>query len=115
MSAQMTMQSTERPTWSEFESSADQVVKAMRSFMPAFSASGLDKALLELIKVRCSQINGCAFCVEMHLKLARQAGISQQKLDLLAVWKESAAFDDQEKAALHWAELLDTSSRSGGR
>lgn len=98
--------STSRPSWPEFQKTAPQVVQAMRSFTPVFADAGLDKGLLEMVKVRCSQINGCAFCVEMHLKLAREAGVTQQKLDLLAVWRESAAFDAKEKAALHWAELL---------
>ncbi|MCE8433581.1 carboxymuconolactone decarboxylase family protein [Rhodovulum sulfidophilum] len=60
----------------------------------------LPEALRELVKMRVSQINGCAFCLDLHAPAARQAGVSQQKLDVLAAWRESPAFDDRERAAL---------------
>ncbi|ETA49870.1 carboxymuconolactone decarboxylase family protein [Ponticoccus alexandrii] len=66
----------------------------------------LPEALRELVKMRVSQINGCAFCLNMHAPAARQAGVSQQKLDVLAAWRESPAIDDCERAALAWAEAL---------
>ena len=62
--------------------------------------------LRELIKMRVSQINGCAYCLDMHAPEARAAGVSQQKLDVLAAWRESPAFDARERAALGWAEAL---------
>ena len=63
-------------------------------------------SLRELVKIRVSQINGCAYCLDMHIPEARHAGVSQQKLDVLAAWRESPAFDARERAALGWAEAL---------
>ena len=56
--------------------------------------------------MRVSQISGCAYCLDMHAPEARAAGVSQQKLDVLAAWRESPAFDARERAALGWAEAL---------
>ncbi len=75
--------------------------------------SGLDKALTELIKIRASQINGCAFCVQFHLNLARKAGVPQTKLDLVAVWRDAGVFTAREMAALAWTEAL-TQVTTGG-
>ena len=63
--------------------------------------------------MRVSQINGCAFCLNMHAPAARQAGVSQQKLDVLAAWRESPAFNDCERAALAWAEALTRIEQTG--
>ncbi|MBS0537537.1 MAG: carboxymuconolactone decarboxylase family protein [Proteobacteria bacterium] len=68
--------------------------------------SGLPHELMELVKIRASQINGCAFCLDMHSKDARKHGISQQRLDVLAGWRDSPAFSDAERAALGWTESL---------
>ena len=73
----------------------------------------LDTQLLELIEVRASQINGCAYCVHFHLGLARKAGVEQVKLDLLAVWPEAGVFSPREMAALAFAEHLVDVSRKG--
>ena len=67
---------------------------------------GLDKGLTELIKIRASQMNGCAFCLQFHLNLARKAGVSQTKLDLVAVWRDAGMFTGREMAALGWTEAL---------
>ncbi len=66
----------------------------------------LDHGLLELVKLRCSQINGCAFCVDMHARDARKAGESPRRLDAVAVWRESPLFNHKERAALAWAEAV---------
>jgi AhpD family alkylhydroperoxidase len=68
--------------------------------------SGLDKALTELVKLRVSQINGCAFCVQFHLNIARKLGVAPEKLDLVAAWREAGVFSSRELAALEWAEIL---------
>ncbi|HVY86634.1 MAG TPA: carboxymuconolactone decarboxylase family protein [Caulobacterales bacterium] len=68
--------------------------------------AGLEKALVELIKVRASQLNQCAFCLQFHINLARQNGVPQAKLDQVAAWRESALFTDRERAALAWTETL---------
>ncbi len=69
-------------------------------------ASGLDHALAELVKVRVSQINGCAFCIDMHWKDARAAGETEQRLYSLSAWREAPFYSDRERAALEWAESV---------
>ena len=66
----------------------------------------VDEKLKALVEIRVSQINGCAFCVDMHSKQARQFGVSQQQLDCLPVWKESGLFSDSEMVALEWAQSV---------
>jgi len=68
--------------------------------------SDLDPKLLELIKVRASQINGCARCLEMHTDSARKLGEDQHRLDLVGVWSEAGCFTDRERAALAWCESV---------
>jgi len=68
--------------------------------------AGLDKQLLELVKLRVSQINGCAFCVQHHILLSERIGVSVDKLNLVAVWREAPIFSPRERAALAWAEAL---------
>ena len=85
---------------------APEAMKAMTALDAATKALTLPAALRELIKVRVSQINGCAFCLNLHAPDARAAGVSQQKLDVLAAWRESPVFDKAERAALGWAEAL---------
>ena len=67
---------------------------------------GLDPALVELVYLRASQMNGCAFCVDMHQLEAVDLGLSEAKLALLEDWRANSAFDDQERAALAWCEAL---------
>ncbi len=76
-------------------------------------ASGLEPLLLELVKVRASQINGCARCLEMHTKDARALGEDQERLDLVAVWGEAPCFTSREHAALAWCEALTRIGDSG--
>src|SRR5690606_3418403 len=68
--------------------------------------SGLPHGLLHLIKLRASQLNGCAYCVDMHTKDARAGGEAQARLDLLPVWRESPGYTPRERAALEWTETL---------
>lgn len=68
--------------------------------------SGLSLGLLELVKVRVSQINGCAFCIAMHVPLARKHGVSEHQLHLLPAWREAPIYSLKERAALAWAEAL---------
>jgi AhpD family alkylhydroperoxidase len=67
---------------------------------------GLEHALLELVKTRASQINGCAFCLEMHTREARAAGETEARLHLLAAWRESPLYTPRERAALAWTEAI---------
>jgi AhpD family alkylhydroperoxidase len=70
------------------------------------AASSLEPKLLELVKLRASQINGCAFCVDMHTKDARAIGEEEQRLHLVAVWREAPGFSEGERAALDWTEAI---------
>lgn len=82
-----------------------QAVEALRT-LSRISEQNLDKALVELVKVRASQINGCAYCLQLHLNWARRAGVPQSTLDRLAAWREAPGFTEAERAALAWAEAL---------
>ena len=74
---------------------------------PGFAAkAGIDKQLLELIKLRASQINGCAFCVQFHILQGESLGIPADKLNLVVVWREAPQFSARERAALAWTEAL---------
>ncbi len=67
---------------------------------------GLEHALLELVKIRVSQINGCAFCIDMHTKDARAEGETEQRIYALSAWQETPFFSERERAALAWAEAV---------
>ncbi len=75
--------------------------------------SGLDHRLIHLLKLRASQINGCAYCVDMHTKEARKDGLSEQWIALVMVWHEASIFDARERALLGWTEALTNISSSG--
>jgi AhpD family alkylhydroperoxidase len=68
--------------------------------------SGLEASLLELVKMRASQVNGCAFCLDMHSKDARAAGETEQRLYLLDAWREAPFYSERERAALAWTETV---------
>ena len=85
------------------------VERAMRAMLAlgAYQAdSGLEPSLLELVKLRASQINGCAYCLDMHTKDARARGESEQRIYLLDAWRESPFYSDRERAALAWTEAV---------
>jgi AhpD family alkylhydroperoxidase len=79
---------------------------SLRALSEAPVKAGLDKKLLELVKLRASQLNGCAFCLNMHNVEARQLGEDQLRLDLVAAWREAPCFSERERAALAWTEAL---------
>jgi AhpD family alkylhydroperoxidase len=72
----------------------------------ALPSSGLDRRLLELVKMRTSQLNGCAYCIDMHSKDARDAGETEQRLYLLDAWRETPLYTDRERTALEWTEAV---------
>ena len=74
--------------------------------------SGLEPSLLELVKLRASQINGCAYCIDMHTKDARHRGESEQRLYSVSVWRETPFFSERERAALAWTEAITQVSRN---
>jgi AhpD family alkylhydroperoxidase len=81
-------------------------LKAMRELEKYVAASGLERPLYELVKTRASQINGCAYCLDMHTKDARKAGETEQRLYALNAWRETPFYTDRERAALEWTEAL---------
>jgi AhpD family alkylhydroperoxidase len=80
--------------------------RAMLALQREVEASGLEHSLLELVKIRASQINGCAYCVDMHSKDARALGETEQRIYALSAWRETPFFSDRERAALEWAESV---------
>lgn len=78
----------------------------MRGLERAVNQSGLEASLRELVKLRASQMNGCAYCIDMHTKDARAAGESEQRLYALNAWRETPFYTDRERAALEWTETI---------
>lgn len=97
-----------RLEWQDFKNVVPEVNAAAQTLSQIAAKAGLDKQLLELIKIRASQINGCAFCLQYHILAAETLGIPADKLNLLAVWHEAPIFSDRERAALAWTEALTT-------
>lgn len=81
-------------------------LKGMLALEDYVKNSGLEFSLYELVKLRASQINGCAYCIDMHSKDARKGGETEQRLYLLSAWKETSFFSERERAALAWTEAL---------
>ena len=92
---------------------APEAIKAMMVLEQSFTKSGLDHNLLELVKFRVSQINGCAFCLHMHATDLRRHGESEMRLYMLSAWRESTLYSDRERAALGWAEALTLLPKTG--
>ncbi len=92
---------------------APAAVAAMREVQRYVYHCGLEKKLLELVKLRASQINGCAYCVDMHSKDARVLGETEQRLYAVVVWREAPFFSERERAALAWTEAVTLVSTTG--
>src|SRR3954447_12104995 len=92
---------------------APEGMKAMVAFEATLKASGLDPILLELVKLRASQINGCAFCIHMHATDLRSHGESEMRLYMLNAWRESPLYSERERAALAWTEALTLVAQTG--
>ena len=84
------------------------LMKAVTALSEASEASSLETSIEELVKIRASQINGCAFCIQMHSKDARAAGETEARLYGLDAWHESPFYDERERAALAWTEAVTT-------
>ena len=90
----------------DFRKASPAAEKAMMGLHMFVRSCGLDHALLELVKLRASQLNGCAHCIDMHTKELRADGESEQQLYLLNAWRESPFYSDRERAALAWTEAV---------
>jgi AhpD family alkylhydroperoxidase len=87
--------------------------KAVSALEVHVQNSGLEKRLLHLIKLRASIINGCAFCVDMHVKEARQDGLGEQWINMISVWHESPVYDARERALLGWTDAVTNIAQTG--
>ena len=90
----------------DYKTLAPDAYEIVQALGQAAAKAGFDKELLELIKLRASQINGCGFCVQHHILLGEKFGISADKLNLVVVWREAPLFSSRERAALAWTEAL---------
>src|ERR1700742_1063630 len=90
----------------DFRKASPQAEKAMMGLHMFVRNCGLDHSLMELVKLRASQLNGCAHCIDMHTKELRADGESEQRLYLLSAWREAPFYSDPERAALAWTEAL---------
>src|SRR4051812_21821952 len=90
----------------EYDEVGSEAYKGMLALHRASTHTSLEPALLELVRTRASQINGCAYCVDMHTKDARSKGETEQRLYGLSVWRETPYYTERERAALEWTEAL---------
>ncbi len=96
-----------------FGKAAPDAYKAVAALEQYVQESGLDKRFIHLIKLRASQINGCAYCVDMHSKEARHHGLSEQWINLMCVWRESPVYDARERALLAWVDAVTKIAETG--
>ena len=96
----------------DFYKASPEAIKAMLAFSAGVEKLGLEKSLLELVKLRASQVNGCAFCVDMHAADARKGGETERRLYAVPVWHETPFFTPRERAALAWTEAVTSISTS---
>lgn len=89
-----------------FFKSAPEVMKAMTTLEQQIARVSLEKPLVELVRLRASQINGCAYCIDLHAGDARKSGESERRLTALSAWRETPFFSERERAALEWTESL---------
>jgi AhpD family alkylhydroperoxidase len=97
----------------EFARLTPGVSEALSALGKAIAGSGLPADLLELVKLRASQLNGCAFCLQFHLNVARSLHVPTEKLDLLAAWAEAPVYSERERLALAWTEALTLAAEGG--
>lgn len=90
----------------DYNKSDPKAIKGMLELEKYVAGSGLEHSLYELVKLRASQINGCAYCIDMHTKDARKAGETEQRLYALSAWRETSFYSKRERAALAWTEAM---------
>ena len=93
-------------------SAAPAPMQSWLEFSQGIQRLGLEESLMELVKIRASQINGCAFCLNMHTAAARKQGETEQRLYLLDAWRDSPLYSERERAALAWTEALTSLPKS---
>ena len=108
----MTMNQAHTPRL-EMPAVAPKTFAAMQALGKTNSDAGLDPALCELMKIRASQINGCAFCLDMHVQVARNLGVSDDRMHMVAVWREAPQFGEAERVALELTEAVTLIAQGG--
>ena len=96
----------------DYKAVAPEAFKAMYGLESYVRQCGLERSLLELVKLRASQINGCAYCIDMHTKDARALGETEQRLYTVSVWREAPFYSERERVALAWTESVTTVGES---
>ncbi len=96
----------------DYRQASPETLRAMSGLERVVEQGGLEPFLIELVKTRASQLNGCAYCVDMHTKDAEAMGERSQRLNLVAVWREAPVFSERERAALAWTEAITLVSTS---
>ncbi len=97
----------------DYRGAAPQAYAAVSEVERYIQSCGLEKSLIELVKMRASQINRCAFCLDMHSRDARHNGETEQRLHVLTAWRESPLYSPRERAALAWTECLTSVATEG--
>ncbi len=97
----------------DYAAVAPGAMAGMRALEGYVGHCGLERSLIELVKTRASQINGCAYCIDMHTKDARAIGVSEQRLYALSAWRETPFYSERERAALAWTEAVTLLAESG--
>ena len=95
-----------------FYQAAPDTIKALCTLETQVQGSGLEQSLIELVKIRASQLNGCAYCINMHTQDARKRGETEQRLYLLNAWREAPVYSERERAALAWTEAVTLISKT---
>jgi AhpD family alkylhydroperoxidase len=95
-----------RSEYAAFRAQVPDILEALLSLGKLAAKAGIDEELIELIKIRASQINGCAFCLQYHILQAEALGVFVDRINLVAVWREAPQFSARERAALAWTEAL---------
>ncbi|HVT34917.1 MAG TPA: carboxymuconolactone decarboxylase family protein [Nevskiaceae bacterium] len=96
----------------DFYKAGPAAIKAMLGLEQQIEKSGLEKPLIQLVRLRASQINGCAYCLDLHARDARKAGEDERRLATVSAWRETPFFSDRERAALEWTESLTEIART---
>ena len=102
-----------RKGWRDLDQIAPGLREAISGMGEILKGADLDKELVELVKIRASQMNGCAYCVQLHINIARDLGMAPERIDLLPVWHEVDVYSEQERAALAWTEIVNDVAHAG--
>ncbi|HEY0946304.1 MAG TPA: carboxymuconolactone decarboxylase family protein [Opitutaceae bacterium] len=105
MNPNLTVETSAQPRLN-YRKASPKAMAGMMALQQAANASGLEPSLIELVKLRASQLNGCAYCIDLHFREAKGKGETDERLYLLSAWEESPGYSDRERAALRWTEAL---------